>query len=71
MLTIVLVTLFLVAIIQVIYQKYFVKPDGFPPGPKRLPIVGSMMPDEVKNGEKAFQTYLHEEFGPVAGIYLG
>ena len=71
MLTVVLFTLFLVAIIHVIYQKYFAKPEAFPPGPKRLPIFGGMMPNEVKNGKKAFQTYLHEEYGPVAGIYLG
>ena len=45
-----------------LFAKYGVKPAKFPPGPPRIPFVGSLplLPKEVRNGKKKFQTYMQE-----------
>ena len=56
----------LLAIVTIIFvflfAKYGIKPAKFPPGPARIPFIGSLpfLPSEVKNGKKKFQTYLQE-----------
>lgn len=48
------------------------KPKGFPPGPKRWPIVGSI--PYLSNKHSNFLLGLRglvEEYGPVVGYYIG
>ena len=59
------------ALLIYLVAKSFRKPERFPPGPPKLPIVGSM-PYLSKTG-----SLLHvikeavEQYGPIVGIYLG
>ena len=47
------------------------KPDRFPPGPPKLPIVGSL-PYLGKTGSFAHIIInVAKEYGPVSGIFLG
>ena len=63
----------LCVILVCLLYKYSSKPDKFPPGPPRIPIIGSftLLPKEVRNGKKKFQTYMQEAYGPISGIYIG
>ena len=56
----------LCVILVCLLYKYSSKPDKFPPGPPRIPIIGSftLLPKEVRNGQKKFQTYMQEAYGP-------
>ena len=49
----------------------FKKHAKFPPGPPKLPIVGSIPFLAVKGGFIHTLIYVVEKFGPVSGIYLG
>eukprot|EP00093_Oithona_nana_P007338 07338.XXX_25634_23310_1 [CDS] Oithona nana genome sequencing. len=53
-------------------KKYFVKHPKFPPGPKRLPFLGSLpfLPEDVKKAKKTIQTYMAETYGPISGLYI-
>ena len=53
-------------------KKYFVKHPKFPPGPKRLPFLGSLpfVPQDVKDAKKTLQTYMAETYGPISGLYI-
>ena len=55
------------------WRHHVVKPHRFPPGPARIPLLGSVyfLPPDVRKGKKKFTIYLQETFGPIAGIYLG
>lgn len=55
------------------WKNYVRKPHKFPPGPARIPFVGSLfvIPDEVKKGRKKLQTWMQETYGSISGIYFG
>jgi hypothetical protein len=47
------------------------KPKKFPPGPPRLPILGSLPFFEVKGSLIHSIKFVAEKYGPVCGLYLG
>jgi hypothetical protein len=47
------------------------KPAKFPPGPPRLPVLGSLPFIDVKGSFVHSMKYVAEKYGPVAGIFLG
>ena len=47
------------------------KPYKFPPGPPRLPVVGSWPFIQVKGSFIHSMKFVIEKYGPVAGIYIG
>ena len=53
------------------FLKKFKKHAKFPPGPPKLPIVGSMPFLAVKGGFIRMLINVVDKFGPVSGIYLG
>ena len=53
------------------FLKKFKKHAKFPPGPPKLPIVGSMPFLVVKGGFIRMLINVVDKFGPVSGIYLG
>ncbi|XP_032087338.1 cytochrome P450 2F2-like [Thamnophis elegans] len=46
------------------------RPKGFPPGPRRLPLLGNLLQFIKKNPLKDFNQ-LGEKYGPVFSLYLG
>ena len=72
-LEIILLIIALVSVLIYLTSKTSRKPSRFPPGPTRLPILGSMpfMTDEVKQGKKRLADFLAEKWGEVAGFYMG
>ena len=63
----------LCVVLACLLYKYSQKPDKFPPGPPRIPLIGSsaFMPKEVKDGKKKFQIHMAETYGPISGTYVG
>ena len=60
-----------VALLGILWYKSTRKPERFPPGPPKLPLVGSL-PYLNKSGSFArISIDLAKEFGPVCGLYLG
>ena len=66
----VLITLLFAIILLITNSK---KPKGFPPGPAKLPFLGSLplLPPDVTHGRKRLSDYLAEKWGDVVGMYIG
>jgi hypothetical protein len=47
------------------------KPKNFPPGPPRLPVVGSFPFIDVKGSFVQTMRYAADKYGPITGIFLG
>jgi len=47
------------------------KPEKFPPGPPKLPLVGSVPFVGVKGSFLHTMKYVVEKYGPVSGIFMG
>ena len=58
----ILVAIFTLILVFLLFTRYGFKPKKFPPGPPRIPVIGSLpfLPSEVKKGQKKFQTYMQE-----------
>ena len=58
----ILVAIFTLILVFLFFTRYGFKPKKFPPGPPRIPVIGSLpfLPSEVKKGQKKFQTYMQE-----------
>ena len=54
------------------WYKYLFKHKNFPPGPPRIPILGSLpfMPNSVKEQKISIQNYMNENYGPLSGLYV-
>nr|AKH03513.1 cytochrome P450 3075B2 [Paracyclopina nana] len=69
-----LLSILLISVTSIwLWKKLVAKPDKFPPGPPRLPLIGSLpfFPAQVKNGKQKMSTWMQETFGPISGLYLG
>lgn len=54
------------------YVKGIKKPHNFPPGPPRLPLLGSIpFLKGATTNDKIWNPILEEQYGPVVGLYLG
>ena len=51
------------------YRSITGMPDGFPPGPRPLPIIGNSMFMKRRYGEE--MTKLYQRYGPIVGLNLG
>ena len=51
------------------YRSITGMPDGFPPGPRPLPIIGNSMFMKRRYGEE--MTKLYQRYGPIVGLKLG
>lgn len=73
MLELLLVSLAVIALTIWIWHSEVLKPNRFPPGPGRVPFVGSlpMMPEEVKGGKKRLAKYMVEKYGAISAWYAG
>jgi len=47
------------------------KPEKFPPGPRRLPVVGGIPFIMVKDSLIHSFRYVVDKYGPISGIYFG
>jgi methyl farnesoate epoxidase/farnesoate epoxidase len=60
----------LVVLLIAIFYQMTTKPPHFPPGPPRVPILGSM-PFLPKLPTWRLCHYLSQKYGPISGVYLG
>lgn len=65
-----LITIILLAAIALLLWMLTKKPDGYPPGPFRLPFIGYAMFVDVVKPHKTWSA-LQKRYGNVVGLYMG
>ena len=67
-----IVTAILFLLFTLLFYKYSTVPRDFPPGPGRLPIVGSYLKLPLKSGVLvAASDWFVKHYGKLVGVYLG